>query len=166
MLLAGAGAAAASAAYRDVPRKHWAFQEAQWVRGTGLIPNSQGPNFQGKKGMTRYEMAQVLSGYMRDYYTKRDAIQTELTELKQVGATHDAQMKHLEERQQVVSRKIDSGAVPTEAPPEPEPEVEEPVAAAPTPAPSPRGSTLKERLEAMRAKIRASRGGGSAPKGR
>lgn len=161
-LLAAAGVASAS--YRDVPRKHWAFQEVQWVRGTGLIPDSQGATFQGQKGMSRYQMAQVMSGYMRDYYSKRDSIQAELTDLKQVGAAHAAEMDRLVARQQVVSERIDSGAVPPVVAPKPtRAPAPERTAAAPAPEPSsPSGPTLAERLAAMRERIRSSREGGDA----
>lgn len=161
-----ASAAAASAAYRDVPREHWAFREVQWVRGTGLIPKSQGARFDGSSGLTRYEMAQVLSGYMRDYYVKRDAIRAELTELEQVGTAHQAEMDELATRQRVVVERLDSGAVPVAEVPPPEvapgaeaprPETVTEAATQRAPASGSPGPSLAERLAAMRARIRSTR---------
>lgn len=175
-LLAGAACAAAAPAYRDVPRQHWAFQEVEWVRTTDLIPDSQGPRFEGQKGMTRYQMAQVLSGYMRDYYSKRDSIQAELTDLKKVGASHQAEMDQLVARQQVVVERLDRGDLPPEAASVPTGEViasavaqadvgEEPPAASDAEAGAGAGAggaSLQDRLAAMRARIRSSREGGDA----
>lgn len=177
----------AAPTYRDVPRQHWAFEEVHWIRGREIIPEVSSRDFQGDRTMNRYEMAQTLSNYMKNYYQKRDSIDAELQQLHQVNQEHQQELGMLEERAQDLGERMTAfsafsrlEAVPDQAPepprrtsrtrsPTPHRATPPPVAApaprppAPRSAPSSAGLSFRERLERLRNKVKAASASVPAP---
>lgn len=81
--LAGALLAAAAPAqiFTDVPRDHWAADEAAWLRERGLL-EGWGGQLHGSRGFTRYEMVKVLYRFMQEADRHRGAIEGRLDALE------------------------------------------------------------------------------------
>lgn len=184
LTLALVGPCLAAPTYRDVPRQHWAFEEVHWIREREIIPEVSPVEFQGDRTMDRYEAAATLTNYMKNYYQKRDSIDSEIQDLHQADSEHRTELKVLQTRSQNVGERLQKflefsqleavpaqGQVPTARAALPPRTFNPPAPVTPPQAaPSPRqppaptaGLSFRERLERLRAKVKADQEAPMAP---
>lgn len=80
--------------FNDVPRNHWAFDEVHWLRADGML-EGWGGKFYGNRKFTRYEMATVLTRYMKKYDAERERVEGELDDLRVEDSRQQGQIKEL-----------------------------------------------------------------------
>ncbi len=80
-LWSAGGRAEPVAPFRDLPARHWAFPEVDWLRRDGALVGWEGA-FHGKTPLNRYQAAEVLSRTLRIHYADRDRIDQELVRIQ------------------------------------------------------------------------------------
>lgn len=150
-----AGAARAAAPFKDIPRNHWAFDEVHWLRADGML-EGWGGEFHGDRKFTRFEMAKVLSRYMKKYDGERQRIEGELGRLRHEDEVQGTRIDELYGRTSQLEARmasLDGGRAPISARVPSRPSAPRPAPAEPAPEVDPRGdlgmaAALERRLEA------------------
>lgn len=105
VLSAMSGARIEAAEFKDVPKKHWAFEEVHWLRADGML-EGWGGKFHGGRQFTRYEMAKVLGRYMGKYEAEKAKVEKQLGELRSEDQQQRARLDDLGGRTSALERRL------------------------------------------------------------
>lgn len=94
-----------AAGFKDVPQKHWAFEEVHWLRADGML-EGWGGKFHGKRQFTRYEMAKVLGRYMGKYEVEKKKVEKQLGELRSEDQQQRARLDDLGGRTSALEKRL------------------------------------------------------------
>lgn len=109
--LLAVGIARAEAPFKDVPKKHWAYEAIQTLTRTGLI-RGENKKFDGQKAFTRYEMAVVLARYVEKLADAKTSIQGSLEKtyplIKKLATEFSGELDLLGVKQQDLLARVTS----------------------------------------------------------